>query len=172
MMVPRQYPRTKKIGVTTITPYLVRCVGDVVECKMTTVSLANIAGMANTAAVLKQNGWLTDEQAIKWLELPGARDPQETLRQRQLESAMDHPEYKLADLIEYLIEEGQEVKAQFLAKQLDSGRKASAPPGGPGAGPTAQPPGPRPIGGASLPPLGQPPGPGSGPPPGPQGPAY
>lgn len=176
MYVPRQYPRNKEIGVTTITPYLVRCVGDVVECKMTAVSLANIAGMANTAAVLKQNGWLTDEQAITWLELPGARDPQETLRQRQLDDAMDHPEYKLASLIEYLLEEGQEVKAQFLAKQLDTGRRQSAgPPGGPGPGPAGPPPGPAgpgAIGGTSLPQLGQPPGPGSGPPPGPPGPAY
>ena len=160
MLVPRQYPRNKETGVTKITPYTVRCVGDVVDCKMTTVSLENIAGMAQTAAVLKQNGWLTDEQAIVWLELPGRRDPQATIQQRRLDEAMDHPEYKLASLIEYLLEEGEDVKAQFLAKQLDTGRKASqpqppggAPPGGPGQ-----------IGGTSLPPLGQPPGPGSGPP--------
>jgi hypothetical protein len=171
VMVPRQYPRNKEVGVTTITPYTVRCTGDVVKCKMTTVSLANIGGMANTAGILKQNGWITDEQAIRWLELPGARDPDETLRQRQLDDAMNHPEYKLASLIEYLLEEGQETKAAFLAKQLDSGRKQEAgqqpgatPPGPPG------PPGPGPVGGVSLPPLGQPPGPGSGPPPGVPGP--
>lgn len=165
--VPRQYPRNKMVGTTTITPYIVRCVGDVVACKMTTISLENIAGMANTAGILKQNGWITDEQAITWLELPGARDPQETLRQRRLDEAMDHPEYKLAELIEYLLDNGEEVKAQFLAKQLDSGRKQQAAQQGPPGGPPGAP---GPVGGTSLPPLGQPPGPGSGPPPGPRGP--
>ena len=166
MEIPRRYDRDKSYGTTVISPYTVRKAGCVVKCKMTNVDLAHMAGMANTVVSLMNAGLLTKEQAIVWLQLPGARDPSATLHQVDLDEAKTVPEYKIATLVKDRIEAGDPVFAGFLAKQLDAGRKREREQGGggpPGGG------GPGPIGGVSMPPMGQGPGPGSGPP-GPRGP--
>lgn len=158
--IGRPYRDLRKRGDITIKPYDVRCVGSRVDCRMTTTSIENIAPKVNTANMLKQAGFATDAQLIRWLDLPWSREAEETVRQVKLDQVKDQPEYKLAKLAKYVYEvEDDAVLAEFILKQLAAGRakEQAQNPGG------APPGGPPPLGGQSMPMLGKGPGPGSGP---------
>ncbi len=176
--VSRNYPvkgQGKHGEYAEITAYTIRCAGCETLTKMNTLSLQSMGPLANTLQMVQNMGLITREDAVRMLQLPGYRNPEETIKKVDLEKMKDQPEYKMAELIRWLIEDGDEgdkILADFLAKQLMTGRLKEAQAlgsGAPGMGaPGSQ--GPGPMAGVSMPPMGQPPGPGSGPPPGPGGP--
>lgn len=173
--VPRLYPDKSKGragDMATVSSYTVRCVGVQTMCKMNAISIQDMGPLANTVQMLVNMKVIERADILRLMQLPGYRNPEQKLKQVDLDEMKQQPEYKLAQLIKYLIEEeNDEVTAAFLAKQLAQGRmkeqqaNGGAPNGvSPGA-PAPVPP--QPMGGISLPSMGQPPGPGSGPPPGP-----
>lgn len=164
--------RGKSGDTAEISSYTVRCAGTETLCKMNSMSLQSMGPMANTVQMLINMSIIDRATAVRMLQIPGYRNPEELLRKADLDKMKEQPEYKLASLVKWLVEEGDEgdkILAEFLAKQLMTGRQkemqALQPGGAPGQiSPGA--PGPGLSSGISLPPMGQPPGPGSGPPPG------
>lgn len=167
LKVRARRPLDGKPNVSEITPYTIRqfegCLH--ISAKMTSLRLQNLAPLANALNLVRQ-GWggITRYDAIKMANLPGARDPIATMREVDLEEIKQIPEYKLAKLYQWIIEdEDNPALAEFIYKQRllaqakdEAQNQRQMPPGAAGGGPAQVP-------GMSLPALGQPPGPGSGP---------
>lgn len=176
LVIPRAVPyrdRGKSGEEAIITAYTVRCARPQTVCKMSTLSMQSMGPVANTLQMLMNMTLVDRATAVRMLQIPGYRNPEELLRKADLDKMKQQPEYQLASLIKWLIEEGDDgdrILAEFLAKQLMTGRQKemaqmAGGPGGPPPGISPGAPGPGPMGGISLPQMGQPPGPGSGPPP-------
>lgn len=172
--IPRAMPDMGKAeAMWTVTPSMIDRTGSQVECHLVETPDAQTLGVLGQAlGQLKSQGAITRRDVIRLSGLPGARNPEQTMREIDIEILKDMPEYKLASLLKYVIqEEGDPGMADFIMAQIAKGKAKEAaaaqiggqPPQGPGgpSGPGGPPPGP-PQGpqpnGMSRPMLGQPAG--------------
>jgi len=165
MTVPRQQPGRDEPPTFTLTPDVIERTGTRVDAELAELRLQTTNQVLNMLGMAKSQGLITRYDAIRFAKLPGHRDPFRTMREIDIETVRELPEYKMAQMLKYVVEEEQDpMLATFIMKEIMSktGGGAGAPPqGGPPQG--GPPPGPASTPGMSLPGMGQPPGPGSGP---------
>jgi hypothetical protein len=150
-----------------LTPDVIDRTGTQIECRLVdTPDISSLGNMANALGLLQKQGLIGRADAIKMLGLPGSKNPEQTKRQIDVEGLEQMPEYKYAQLLEWIHEsQGKPGMAKFVLSLIE---KAVAPPS-PDGGAGGPPPGPPGMGGP-------PPGTilhamGGGPPPGMGGPA-
>lgn len=148
-----------------LTPAMIDRTGIEVDCTLIdTPDVGTLAAMAQALGALGQQGVITRRDKIKLVALPGSRNPQQTMRDVDIEQLKEMPEYKLGQLLKYVYEQEDDPGlANFIAAQIAKGKakeaaQAMGPPGG-GGMPGAN--------GLSGPLMGHPPGQEGGRPPGP-----
>lgn len=170
---PRSMPERKPDAETMwkVTPEMIDRTGTDVKCALIeTPDISTISAMANAFGLLGQQGVMSRREKIRLLGLPGSRNPDQTMREVDIEGLREMPEFKLSALLKYVVEElGEPDLADFIMAQIAKGKMqqggggggmpGQAPPPGPG-GPPQGPPqgGPASVPGLSLPGMGQPPG--------------
>lgn len=167
---PKSMPDRTKGGESMweVTPEMIDRTGTQVTCALVeTPDISSLSAMANAFGLLGQQGAMSRREKIRLLGLPGSRNPEQTMREVDIEGLREMPEFKLASLLKYVVEEMDEPDlADFIMAQIAKGKAkeqgAMAPPPGPpmgSGGPQGPPPGgPASVPGMSLPGMGQPPG--------------
>lgn len=162
-----------------VTPEMIDRTGTQVRCSLIeTPDISSLGAMANSFGLLKQQGAISRRETIRLMGLPGSRNPDQTMREVDIEGLKEMPEYKLGQLLQYVMEEENNPGlAQFIMAQIVKGKQkeqAAATMAGMGGPPGGMPPGgpggPANAPGLSLPGLGMPPGTQGGRPPGRGGP--
>jgi hypothetical protein len=176
IIVPRQQAAPDEYPTFELTPEVIERTGTRCDAELSELRLQTMNQVLNMLGMARSQGLITRYDAIRFAKLPGHRDPFRVGKEIDLETLKELPEYKMKELLKYVVEVEQDPQAaSFILKQM---RSAAGGGGGssPGRPPTeGPPPGTPPPGqgapppGLSLPGMGMPPGPGSGPP-GPLGP--
>lgn len=151
--VPRSNPGETEDPFFHLTYEDIRRTSPNVRVKMTNLSLHMMGPLANAIAIRRNMNLITERQA---LELFGDPNPERTIQELRLEQARNDPRLIEADLIRYLVQQGDLATAQYIIQRQQQ-QAQQPPPGSP------RPAGPVGIQGASLPAFGQGPGPGTGP---------
>lgn len=171
LTVPRIQPAPDESPVFELTPEVIKRTGCRVKAELQELRLQTLNQTLNALGIAAQQGLMTRAERIRFAKLPGYRDPYRTMREVDIESLKEMPEYKLASLLKYVKEDqGDPLLAELIVQQIVKGKIAGGsvaggppqppPGGGPpsgGGGPPVQAPG------MSLPGMGMPPGPGTGP---------
>jgi hypothetical protein len=148
LVVPRQRPGADKKQYFELRPQDIRDTGCRVDVKMSNFRLETSGPFANAMAIWRSQGLITRREI---LEKRGVPNVEEYLKELDLEAARSDPRLIEADLIKYLVEQGDLPTAQFILSRQREAQQQQQQPSPPAA-----------IGN-SLPGLGQPPGPGTGP---------
>lgn len=134
-----------------LTPEMIDRTGWQVNCHLIeTPDPQTLGTMANAFTILKQSGGVSREDIIRLSALPGSRNPRQKMREIDIESLKEMPEYKLADLLKWVVEEsGDPMMADFIMAQISRGQQKlmmsqMQPPGGGPGGPPQGPGGPGP----------------------------
>lgn len=144
-----------------ITPEMIDRTGCQVRVHLHRVRLQGLGSLANALSLLRQLGAVSRRDIITLTGLPGSRNPELTIREIDLESIQEMPEYKLAQLLKHVLEDEDdpgmaEFVAALIAQRLQRDRRTS--PSLPTGGRTPLGGSPANIPGLSLPGMGMPPG--------------
>ena len=181
--VPRATPLPGKEPEWEVTPEMIDKTGTQVRVTLVpTPDIGQLGALANALGLLKQQGLVERTEARRMIALPGSQNAEAAIKRIDLEAVKESPEYKLKQLLKYVVEQEQDpAAADFIMSLIEKGMAKEAaqsqgmanagqpprPPGppGPGGGPMPGR-GPAAIPGQSLPGMGQPPGTMGGRPPG------
>lgn len=172
--VPKLMPDKNSDPFWTVTPDMIDRTGWHVTVSLNALPDASVlTQLINAFGMARQQGVLSRREEIGLLGLPGSRNPDRAIREIDVERFKEMPEYQMADLLRWLVEEeGEPRLADFIAAQLAKGqmKEARQMAGSGPSGPMGQPPGGMSgqanAPGLSLPGLGMPPGQQGGRPPG------
>ncbi len=165
--VPRTMPVAGQASDWEVTPDMIERTGTGVRVSLIpTPDAGQLGTLGNALGLFRQLGAVGRRDAIKLSGLPGSRNPEQTMREIDLERLKETPEYQLKELLKYVVEtEDDPDAADFILSLIAKGQmkeaasvqgtaNATRPPNpmGPQGGGPAQ------VPGLSLPGLGMPPG--------------